>query len=314
MSKKKIIFMGTAGFACPALEALANDPDFDPVLVVSQPDRRRARKVSPTPVKALALDLGLEVMSPESVNAPEVLDRFQSLDPDFLIVIAYGQLIGKKILEAFPDRIINIHGSLLPKYRGAAPIQRALLNGEEETGVTAMLVDQGMDSGDILSQAETEIQDQDDLDGLADRLAKMGAKLLLSTLDQFQTHYEDRKAQDHDQATYADKIKKSEAWLDFNQPAQDLVNHVRTLKDWPGAKFKVEGETYKVHQAHVAKKEDGKTGKPGLVLSVGPDSIQVETGEGVLAIDAIQAPSRKAMPVKDFLNGHDFPEGVRLGQ
>lgn len=307
----RIAFLGTPEFAIPSLQALLEDSRIQVDMVITQPDRKRFRnRLTPTPVKKLAGEYNIPVFTPERLNSSDVVDRLIAQKPDFLVVIAYGQLIGKRLLEAFPDRIINIHGSLLPKYRGAAPIQRALLDGEPETGLTAMLIEKEMDAGDMLAKKVVPISDEDDLDSLTDKLANAAPDLLLDTLFSFSDRYEHRRSQDPSEVTYAEKIEKEDGVLSFDQTTKHLLNQVRTLKNWPGARFRYHGIEYKVHQAH------GEEGllrqKPGTVFWADARGIAIQAGDGAFVIDVIQAPGRRAASCRDFLNGHDFPVGDQV--
>lgn len=304
----RIAFFGTPDFALPALQALQEAEDMEVVLVVSQPDRKRSRgKCTPTPVKAAALQWELPVLTPESVNSPSVREELEKADPAFLVVIAYGQKIGSALLDAYAGRIVNIHGSLLPHYRGAAPIQRALLNGEETMGVSAMLINETMDGGDVLATASLTTGDSD-LTEITERLSRLGATLLLDTLRHYKERFDARIPQDDSHATYAEKIKKTDGQLDFSQSAKALLRRIRTVKDWPGAKLLLDGETYKIHKAHAAQAD--KKGRIGEIMQADKNGIAIQTGDGLLVVDEIQAPNKKAMATEAFLNGHTIPVGT----
>jgi len=303
-----IIFLGTPDFAVPALRRLIDAPDIHVRMVISQPDRKRSRnKFMPTPVKQLALEHGIPVLTPEKINRQVIIDQMLAVKPDFIVVIAFGQIIGRRILEAFKDRIINIHGSLLPAYRGAAPIQRALMDGLEETGVTAMMVEREMDAGDMLERRRLPILPEDDFETLSARLADIGADLIVEVLRDFERYFSSRQAQEPSAVSFADKIGKSEAPLDFALPARTLVNRVRTLHDWPGAKFSLDGEIYRVHSAHAEGESTYAT--TGEIRRADANGLAITTGCGLLVIDRIQAPSKKAMPIAAFLAGHPIAVG-----
>lgn len=302
-----IVYLGTPGFAVPALQALIDAEDVNIPLVISQPDRKRSRnKWSATPVKELALKHDIPVITPEKINRQATIDQLVEINPDFLVVIAYGQIIGKRILDAFPDRIINIHGSLLPEYRGAAPMQRALLDGKDETGVTSMLIRQEMDAGPMLATAKVKIQDDDDMDSLSNKLAYLGADLLLETLRNFDDLNANRKEQDPELVTYAAKISKEDGYLDFNNEGRVLIDQVRTLKDSPGVKFRLNGVDYKVHAAHLEKRKDGF---PNGTLWKSEGGIAINAKDSSFVIDSIQAPNKKAMATQDFLRGNSLELG-----
>ncbi len=299
-----IVYLGTPGFAVPALQALIDAEDVNIPLVISQPDRKRSRnKWSATPVKELALKHDIPVITPEKINRQATIDQLVEINPDFLVVIAYGQIIGKRILDAFPDRIINIHGSLLPEYRGAAPMQRALLDGKDETGVTSMLIRQEMDAGPMLATAKVKIQDDDDMDSLSNKLAYLGADLLLETLRNFDDLNANRKEQDPELVTYAAKISKEDGYLDFNNEGRVLIDQVRTLKDSPGVKFRLNGVDYKVHAAHLEKRKDGF---PNGTLWKSEGGLAINAKDSSFVIDSIQAPNKKAMATQDFLRGNSL--------
>ncbi|MDD7733165.1 MAG: methionyl-tRNA formyltransferase [Firmicutes bacterium] len=306
----KVAFFGSPAYALPCLEALVEEEDMDPVLVVTQPDRVRGRKKekTPTPVKAYALDQGLEVIAPEDVNSPESIRIIKEADPTVLVVIAYGQMIGKELRQTYGEDILNLHGSLLPKYRGASPIQAALLNGEEETGVSAMIVRKGLDAGEVLARARIKIHEEDDLESLEDRLSLLSADLMVEVLRDYEGYLEVKEDQDESLVTKTRKVTKEDAYLDFTKPAKDLVNHVRALKNWPGAKFDYLGKTYKVHGASAL--EGAGPEEPGTLISVEKNGLGVRTGEGIFLITSLQAPGKKAMAVGDFLNGNPLEAGV----
>lgn len=308
-----IIFMGTPDFAVPALKRLIDAPDINVRMVISQPDRKRSRhKFLPTPVKALAIEHGIPVLTPEKINRQVIIDQMIAVQPDFVVVIAFGQIIGKRILDAFSDRIINIHGSLLPAYRGAAPIQRALMDGLTETGVTAMMVEKEMDAGDMLEKRIVPILSEDDFESLSGRMADAGAELIVEVLRDFDRYFEGRMPQDIESVTFADKVDKSEAMLDFNLSARQLVNRVRTLHDWPGAKFILNGVVHKVHAAHAQGDDAYET--VGQILRADAEGLVVSTASGRLIIDTIQVPGKKAMPVSAFLLGNPIVPGSLIEQ
>lgn len=262
---------------------------------------RSRGKTSPTPVKQAALDAGLAVISPESVNKPEVWAQLEEAAPDVLVVIAFGQMIGKHLRETWPGKILNIHGSLLPRYRGAAPIQRALMNGDAKTGLSAMLIEKELDAGDVLATSETPILPEDDLETLYDRLSDMAALLLLETLRSYDELYAKRIPQDPALVTYAEKLTREDALLDFSRSTEELLNQTRTVKFWPGAKFHLEGDWYRVHAAHA---EEGTGRALGSIVRADRSGLAIQAKDGLFVVDRIQAPNRKAMPVGDFLNGH----------
>lgn len=306
----RVVFLGTPEFAVPSLKALAEAEDFDVELVITQPDRPRSRnKWTPTPVKLCAEELGLPVITPEKVNTREIWDLLRELAPDALVVIAYGQIIGKTLLSMFPDRIINIHGSLLPEYRGAAPIQRAMLDGKKETGLTSMLIERRMDAGAMLDKRVTPIAEDDDINTLTDRLANLAPELLLDTLRNIEERVQGAQTQDESLVTFAEKITREDGVLDFRNPVRKLRDQVRALLGWPCATFVLNGEIYKVHEASI--REAKGQAAPGTIVEA-KDALAIRAADGDLVITKIQAPNRKAMAAADFLRGHAMETGIAV--
>ena len=312
MNKKaRIIFMGTPEFAVPALRALHNN-DLNVVLVVTQPDCRkgRGRRLSPPPVKKTAVNLGYPVLQPSSVRSVEFSNIIAEYEPDFIVVVAFGRIIKKNILDIPKIAAINIHASLLPKYRGSAPIQWAIIKGENKTGVTIMLMDEGMDTGDILLSSEIEISPDDTSDILHDRLADLGANLLIETLNAFDTGDIHPISQDHAQATYAPMLKKDDGRMNWKTPAQSLEAFIRGMTPWPGA-FTFHGEKrLKIFKAKAISANANDS--PGTVMKGFPDELWIATGNGVLSVLEIQSESGKRLPIKDFLRGYALPPGTHL--
>ena len=312
MNKKaRIIFMGTPEFAVPALRALHNN-DLNVVLVVTQPDCRkgRGRRLSPPPVKKTAVNLGYPVLQPSSVRSVEFSNIIAEYEPDFIVVVAFGRIIKKNILDIPKIAAINIHASLLPKYRGSAPIQWAIIKGENKTGVTIMLMDEGMDTGDILLSSEIEISPDDTSDILHDRLADLGANLLIETLNAFDTGDIHPISQDHAQATYAPMLKKDDGRMNWKTPAQSLEAFIRGMTPWPGA-FTFHGEKrLKIFKAKAISANANDS--PGTVMKGFPDELWIATGNGVLSVLEIQSESGKRLPIKDFLRGYALPPGTLM--
>ncbi|MDY3051820.1 MAG: methionyl-tRNA formyltransferase [Ndongobacter sp.] len=309
----RIVFMGTPDFAVPSLLALSDAEDMEVCLVVSQPDRKRSRnKFSPTPVKEAALSRHLPVLTPEKLNQPDVFEKIEALRPDLLVVIAYGQMIGKPYLTHFHHRIVNIHGSLLPEYRGAAPIQRAMLDGADETGLTSMLIEREMDAGPMLDTRRTRIEPEDDIESLTQRLSEMAAELLLDTLRHWPERLSAAQEQPKDGVTFAAKIEKSDGQLDFEGKGRRLLDQVRALRGWPGAWFVWQGQVYKVHRAHLGARRSGAAN--GEVWRSDAEGIAVNCADASFVIDVIQAPNRKAMPVSDYLRGNRLEIGANFSR
>jgi methionyl-tRNA formyltransferase len=309
--KRRIVFMGTPGFAVPALEAL-HRAGSAPLLVVTQPDRPsgRGRRVSPSPVKSAALALGNRVVQPENMREAGFREEILRIDPDFLVVVAFGHILPAKILLIPAVGSINIHASLLPKYRGAAPIQWALINDEKETGVTTMWMDSGIDTGDILLARKAKILPGDDAAVLQDRLANLGADLLLETLEGVSEGTLKPKPQNNEEATYAPLLRKEDGRLDWKRPAAELVARIRGMTPWPGAFTFSNENRIKVLRA-TALSGDAQA-VPGTVLCAGKDGLKVASGKGIVSIIEIQASSGKALQASEFLRGFRLPPGAIL--
>jgi len=309
----RVLFIGTSDFACPSLKALV-DASYRVVEVVTQPDRPRGRgqKLAPPPVKSLAVSRKLPVFQPEKLRDPSAVARLRSLCPDLIVVAAYGQILSPSVLAIPPQGCINIHGSLLPKYRGAAPIARAILKGEKKTGVTTMRMDEGMDTGPILLMEETEISPEDNLESLHDRLALIGAGLLLKTLRGLETGTVKPIAQDHSRATYAPKVSREEARIDWRSSARDIANLIRAFDPWPGAYSTWMGKTVKLFRPLVI--EGPAQEPPGTLIKADPQGLSVAAADGYLVVREVQMESRPRLPVEQFLRGTALETGRLLGE
>jgi len=309
----KILFLGTAEFACPTLESLLASR-HEVMGVVTQPDRPKGRgqKLIPTPVKSIALKAHLPVHQPEKIRDPAFLKILESLRPELMVVAAYGQILSASVLAVPPRGCVNVHGSLLPKYRGAAPIVRAILGGESRTGITTMFMDPGMDTGPILLTEETEIGEEDTAGTLHDRLARIGARLLLLTLDELEQNTLAPKPQDHSRATLAPKIEKEEAHILWGAPARQVFNQVRAFDPWPGAYTSWAGRTVKLFRPRLMEAEGIES--PGTVIGASAEGIRIASPQGSLLIREVQMESRPRMKVSDFLRGNPLAAGVRLGE
>lgn len=312
MKKKvNIIFMGTPEFAVPALKAL-HKSNQNLALVVTRPDRPkgRGRKVTPPPVKEAAIQLGYEVDQPASIRTAEFANRMAKHKPDIIVVIAFGNIIPKNILEIPKIATINIHASLLPKYRGPAPIQWAIINGELETGVTTMLMDEGLDTGDILLSSKIQIFSDDTSATLHDRLADLSADLLIQTIESFETGDIAPMPQDHTRATYAPLLKKNDGHINWKMSAETIESFIRGMTPWPGA-FTFHGnKRLKIFKAMPIIIDTVET--PGTVIKRFPGELCVATGKGVLSVINIQGESGKRLLIKDFLQGYNIPPGTIL--
>jgi len=304
--------MGTPQFAVPGLQAL-HENGYDISLVVTQPDRPkgRGRKVTPSPVKAAAMGLGIQFIQPTSIKTAEFSDQIKSHKPDFQIVIAYGKILPENVLAIPRVGTINIHASLLPKLRGPAPIQWAIINGEKQTGITSMLMDKGMDTGDILLTEPEPVQPKDTAGTLHDRLAVKGAKVLIETLRKLADRTIHPLPQDHSLATYAPLLSKDDGLINWSKSAQTLERFIRGVTPWPGA-YTFFGET-RLKIFNSAPIAAANAELPGTVQQGFPDELRVATGDGMLSILEIQGASGKRMPIKDFLKGHNIPPGSVLG-
>lgn len=308
----RIIFMGTAELACASLRALLNSPEFSVQAVVTQPDRPKGRdlKLQPSEVKVVAIEANIPVLQPERAREPQFIEQLKQIAPDYIVVIAYGQILPKPILETPRLGCVNVHTSLLPKYRGAAPIQAALLNGDAETGVTIMLMDEGLDTGPILSQRVIPIEANDDAATLHDKLAIVGAELLLPTLIDFAGGKIQARAQNHAEATHVKKIKKEDGQLDFTQAARVLRNRIRAFTPWPGAfTFQKTNDKARLLKVWRAKVVNGH-GQPGTVLKADNTGIVVACGVDALLVEKLQREGGRQMGAGEFLQGNP----IRVGE
>lgn len=298
--------MGSAELACPSLRALRQNNTFDVLAVVTQPDRPKGRelKLAPSPVKACALEEALPVLQPERARSETFLDELRRLAPDLIVVVAYGQILPPAILQLPKFGCLNVHTSLLPKYRGAAPIQWAILEDQQETGVTIMKMDEGLDTGDIVALSKTPIAPEDDAVTLHDRLGRMGAELLTQTIPDYVAGKIHPRPQPAEGASYARKIKKEDGRIDWNQPARKIWNAVRAFVPWPCA-FTYFREKEQTHLLKIwsAAEEPALSGAPGTVLQAEKGSLVVACGQGALRILTLQREGGKKLPAHEFLAG-----------
>lgn len=307
----RIVFMGTPEFAVPSLEALLKSED-QVVGIVTQPDRPKGRGHSlvPPPVKVIAQRRGIPLLQPLKIKTPDFLDALAAWKPDLIAVTAFGRILHSPILNLPPKGCVNVHGSLLPKYRGAAPVQWAVINGEPETGITTMLMDEGMDTGPMLLQERIPILAEDTAGTLASRLAELGGRLLVETIRQLKAGTVMPKAQDNSQATMAPLLKKEDGVIDWTHSAQSIANRVRGLSPWPGAYTFLGHDRWNIWSA-VAKPMRSDE-QPGAIITVTKHSIQVATGEGCLELVELQTANSKRMTAAQFLAGHRVSVGARL--
>ncbi|MGI6295961.1 MAG: methionyl-tRNA formyltransferase [Armatimonadota bacterium] len=297
----RIIFTGTSEFAVPALEALIASP-HEVVAVITQPDRPkgRGREMQMPPVKVIAQAHSIPILQPEKMRQPESIAEIKSFSPiDVMVVAAYGQIVPQELLDWPSIGCVNIHGSILPKYRGAAPVQYALISGEKQTGITTMFMDAGLDTGDILLQSTLDIDPDENAGQLGERLALMGADLLLRTLRGLEENTIASTPQNDDLATKAPSLKRDAGSIDWSRPAQDIVNLIRGCTPRPGAFSKLAGSQVKVWKAAVS----NLTGEPGLILAADNNGIEVAAGDGSVRLIEVQPESRKKMPAADFARG-----------
>ena len=312
-ARPRIVFMGTPDFAVPSLEALvAHDHHLQ--AVVTQPDRPKGRsgKSAPPPVKQVAKRLGVEVLQPERASDESFCGRMGAISPDLLVVIAFGQVLKEHFLNIPSWGGLNIHASLLPRYRGAAPIQRAVMNNEHETGLTAMRMEQGLDTGPILLQEKTHIGTHETAGELHDRLAGTSATFLLKTLDRLAKNAIHETPQDDTLATYAPKIDRTTGRISWDLPADHVSALIRGLDPWPGAHTTINGKTLKLFSSRVVSTGDAGT-FPGRVQRGSDEGLLVETADGVILAGALQLAGKKRLNASDFLRGFPLKPGTLLG-
>ena len=295
----KVVFMGSPDFAIPTLRNLA--AHYRVIGVVTQPDRPagRGRVLTPPPVKVLAQTLGIEVIQPEKLREPEAQAKLHEWAPDLIVVTAFGQILRKSVLELPRYGCINVHASLLPRWRGAAPIQAAILHGDKQSGATTMLLDPGIDTGPMLTQQAMDILPDDTAETLGARLSEAGADLLIRTLPGYLDGSIQPQPQDETKATYAPMLSKEEGRLDFTQPAEALERRVRAFSPWPGAFMDWQGQPLKIHRAHVT---DSNSSTPGQHAIAG-GLPAVDTAQGCLVFYEVQPAGKRSMPGRDFLRG-----------
>ncbi|GFR37798.1 methionyl-tRNA formyltransferase [Insulibacter thermoxylanivorax] len=310
-----IVFMGTPDFAVPSLLQLL-EHDYNVVGVVTQPDRPKGRKrvLTPPPVKEAALKAGLPVMQPVRLRNPEAVAALAEWQPDLIVTAAYGQILPKEVLDMPRLGCINVHASLLPRYRGGAPIHHAIMNGESKTGVTIMYMAEGLDTGDMISQVEVPITEEDNAGTMFEKLAHAGAKLLIETLPDLIAGRAPRIPQQESEATYAPNITREQEKIDWSRSAREIFNQVRGLSPWPVAYTIWDGEVMKVWACKVLDASTKHTSHaPGTVLALKPEGIDVSCGSGVVRLTMVQPAGKKAMAAADFVRGGKMKEGTVLG-
>jgi methionyl-tRNA formyltransferase len=308
----RIIFMGTPEFAVPSLAALLDNGE-QVVLVITQPDRPRGRgrKMTPPPVKVVAEKAGIPVLQPSKIKTADFLEQIHSYAPDLTVVAAYGRILPKSLIELPTLGTINVHASLLPKYRGAAPIQWAVINGEQQTGITIMQMDEGLDTGDILLPGVVPIEENDTAGTLAPRLASLGGRLLIDALSRLRGGTLKAVRQDDDQATLAPLLTKEDGHIDWSLPAFKISCLIRGLDPWPTAFSFLEKERLRFFKPSVLK--DKAAAPPGTIVRADDDGLVIGTGENQLLVSEIQREGSRRMPVKDYLLGHPLKKGAVFG-
>ncbi len=304
----RVVFMGSPDFSVPALERIASEHEV--VTVVTQKDKPKGRgqEVSYTPVKESALKLNIPVLQPDKVKEDSFVEELRALNPDVIVVIAFGQILSKEILDMPKYGCVNVHASLLPKYRGAAPIQWAVIDGEEKSGVCTMKMDEGLDTGDIIDVEEVELDSKETGGSLFDKLATLGGELILKTLQNLEFGNAKFIKQDDSKSTYAKKMTKDLGHIDFTKDAESIERLIRGLNPWPSAFTYLDGKVMKIWDADVV--DEG--GEPGTVISEDKDSFTIAAGKQALKVNELQLEGKKRMKASDFLNGRSI-EGSKLG-
>ncbi|WP_338781882.1 methionyl-tRNA formyltransferase [Metabacillus sp. FJAT-52054] len=310
----RIVFMGTPDFSVPVLRRLV-DEGYNVVGVVTQPDRPKGRKkeLTPPPVKTEALKHGIEVLQPEKIRHQKDLDKVLALKPDLVVTAAFGQILPNELLEAPKHGCINVHASLLPELRGGAPIHYSILQGKEKTGITIMYMAEKLDAGDILTQAEVMITEEDNVGTLHDKLSKAGTELLAETLPMLLEGKLKPIKQDDSKATFASNIKREQEKIDWTKTGEEIYNHIRGLNPWPVAFTSLEGQTVKIWRGE--KMKSTNPSEPGTVIGIDSDGFVVASGNGTaVKIVELQPAGKKKMSGEDFLRGSQIAPGTKLGE
>lgn len=310
-----IIFIGTSDIAVPSLNALIQS-EHTVLAVVTQPDRGsgRGRSVKFSPVKETAVNAEINVLQPEKIGEEEVLDKLESLKPELFVVISYAQKLPKRLLDMAKYGCINLHPSLLPKYRGAAPLMGPIMNGDEVSGVTIMEMAEQLDAGDILTQEEIRLDPKETVATLEAKAAEKGAEMLLKVIEELAAGNVEPKPQNEAEHSYVKQIAKEEGRIDFSKSASEIERMIRALNPWPTAYTSLEGKTFKLWDADVVKEPENKEEKPGTVIASGKNLLIVKCGEGCLQLNEVQMEGKKRMNIADFLRGKKIEIGTVFGE
>lgn len=310
----KILFMGTPDFAVPCLEALIRN-NHDVVSVITQPDRPKGRgkKVLPPPVKAKAAEHGINVFQPKKIKEKINIDTISEIDFDCIVVVAYGQILPKEILEMPEKGCINVHASLLPKYRGAAPINWSIINGESKTGITTMYMNEGLDTGDMILKEEINIDKNMTAGELHDILCKEGANVLIETLKLIEINKAPRTSQNECESSYASMLSKKTGLINWKNSSKDIYNLVRGLNPWPVAYTMYKGKKMKIWKCSLLEEKE-ISNTYGEIIKVNKEGIYVSTGDGRLLIEQIQLPNSRKMTVDEYIRGNNIETGIVLGE
>lgn len=308
----KIVFMGTPDFAVPCLQTLI-DNKHQVIGVITQPDRAKGRgnKLTPPPVKVLAEKYDIPVFQPEKVKTPEFVEKLRELAPEVIIVVAFGQLLSQAILDIPPKGCINVHGSLLPKYRGAGPIQWSIIKGDNRTGVTTMYMDKGLDTGDMIIKREFDICEKDTYETLHDKMSIVGAEVLIETLKLIEQGIAPRIPQNHEEHTYAPMLDKNTGKIDWSKSAREIYNLIRGTYPWPGAYSTYMAKKFKILNSEIYD-ENVINAEAGKIKEIGKDFILVSCSKGFIKIMELQFENEKRMGVEAYLRGHDIDMDLKL--
>ena len=308
-----IVFAGTPDFAVPSLIKLNEEEEINIKTVITQPDRRRGRgkKVQYTPVKKASLKRNLSVLQPKNINSSETIEKLNDMNLDLIVVVAYGQILSKELLELPEKGCINLHASLLPEYRGSSPIQQAILDGKDKTGVTIMFMEEGLDTGDIISQKEVLMKNSYNAGDLHDKLAETGAKLLAETVLDMKENKIKATPQDNSKSSYTGQLSKKDGLIDWEKSSQNIYYFVKAMNPWPGSFTYLNGKLLKIFEVEVV--DNNSNQKPGEIVSADPNfGLLVQTGNGVIKINKLQLAGKKKMSSSDFLRGYALETGTQF--